>query len=136
MDNWSLKEWRSDTTAETRIFRKNLDPAVAPGSSSHPFVCYLTFGYAPKDASGLPTPEDADRLAAIEQSELPVLEAKNFSVLVGVVLAGGVKDFIYYTSAENTFLDAAARIRAAHPEFKLGCEVGPDKEWSHYAQLP
>jgi hypothetical protein len=136
MDNWSLKEWRSDTTAETRIFRKNLDPAVKPGSSSHSFVCYLTFGYTPKDESGLPNSEDADRLVGIEEKELPALEAHNLSVLVGVVLAGGVKDFIYYTSAENTFLEAASRIRDAHPEFKLGCEVGPDKEWSHYAQLP
>lgn len=136
MDNWSLKEWRSDTSPEVRVFRKNLDPSVAAGSPTHPFVCYLTFQYAPKDQSGLPSPEDADRLVEIEQRDLPALEARNLSVLVGVVLAGGVKDFIYYTSDQNAFLEVAAGIRDMHSEFELGCEVGPDKEWSHYANLP
>lgn len=136
MDNWSLKEWRSDTSPEIKIFRKNMDPLIKPGSPSHPFVCYLTFGYRPRDESGLPSLEDADRLVEIEEQEIPVFEANKFAVLVGVVLSGGVKDFILYSSAQESFIELAEQIRSTYPEFRLGCEVGPDREWSHYAELP
>lgn len=72
----------------------------------------------------------------IEELEVPSLEEHGLSVLVGVVLKGGVKDFIFYASDADEFLARATKIREAHPEFKLGCEVGHNPTWSHYADLP
>jgi hypothetical protein len=130
-DSWSLKEYRQPSSPERSYFRKNLSPSIPPGSASHPFVCYLTFGYRPKDSSGLPAAGVEDAFVRIEETEIPLLEEQELSVLVGVVIKGGVKDFIFYASDAEVFL-----ARAAHPEFRLGCEVGPDPTWSHYAELP
>src|SRR5690606_24176894 len=90
-DNWSLKEYRHPSSPERSVIRKNLCPIVPPGSASHPFVCYLTFGFLPRDASGLPTAELADKFVEIEETEFPPLEEGDFSVMVGVVLKSGIK---------------------------------------------
>jgi hypothetical protein len=135
-DSWSLKEYQRPNSREVSIFRKNLAPTVEPGSSSHQLVCYLTFGYKPRDDSGLPSALDEERLVNIEKRELPALEEHGLSVLVGVVVRGGVKDFIFYAREAEEFLERASRIRDAHPEFRLGCEVGANASWSHYEDLP
>ena len=135
-DNWSLTEYRDPKSPKVWVFRKNLAPTVSPGSASHPHVCYLSFNYSPRDETGLPSPEDARRLEAIEMGEIPSLERGNLSVLVGVALKEGVKDFIFYASDPHEFLDRASHIRDAHPEYDLGCEVGPNPDWSHYEDLP
>lgn len=135
-DNWGLQQYTHPSSPERSLFRKNLSPAIHPGSASHPYVCYLTFGFTPKDATGLPPADVADELGRIEETELPDLERGSLSILVGVVLKGGVKDFIFYTSDPDEFLERAGKVRSGHPHFKLGCEVGHDPDWSHYADLP
>ncbi len=72
----------------------------------------------------------------MEEEELPSLEEGGLSVLVGVVLKAGVKDFIFYTSNAEQFLQRASKIRDAHPEFKMGCEIGNNPTWSQYKDLP
>jgi hypothetical protein len=135
-DNWTLKEYGDPTSGERSIFRKNLSPGVIPGSTSHPYVCYLTFGFSPRDSTGLSSTEVEDQLVEIEEREIPTLEAQELSVLVGVVLKGGVKDFIFYTRNPDEFLARAEAIREGHPEFIMGCEVGPNPTWSHYTDFP
>lgn len=135
-DEWSLKEYRSESSPEVRIFRKNLTPRASAESESHPFVCYFTFGYKTGRDDGLPEGADANRLMEMEQAELAVLEDENLAVAVGVALGLGVKDFVFYTGNPDRFLELAARIRDHHPEFQVGCEVAPDENWSHYADFP
>jgi hypothetical protein len=135
-DNWTLAQYRDPESPQIWIFRKNQAPSVKPGSASHPHVCYLTFGYVPEDASGLPSSEDATRLQNIEATDVLDLERGGLAVLVGVALKNGIKDFIFYTSDPKEFLVRAAAIRDSHIEFKLGCEVAKDKKWSHYLDFP
>ena len=75
-------------------------------------------------------------MVGIEEREIPALEAQELSVLVGVALKDGVKDFMFYTRNPDEFLARAAVIREAHPEFNMGCEVGPNPTWSHYTDFP
>ena len=135
-EKWSLAEYADPSSDEVGIFRKNLEPSIAPGSESHPNVCFLTFHYSPADARGLPTKKDSARLATIETEEIPDLERDGLAVLVGVALKGGVKDFVFYTSDPQAFLDRASKIRDAHPEYRLECEIGPNTDWSQYEDFP
>ena len=134
--SWSLTEYSDPGSPQLWIFRKNLSPAVPPGSSSHPFVCYLTVHFEPRDASGLPGTEDADRLEVIETRDIPAIERGDSSVLIGVALKDGIKDFVFYASDRDEFIQRATVVRDAHPEFGFGLEINRDPGWAAYEDFP
>jgi hypothetical protein len=135
-DDWTLKEWRSDTTPEVRLFRKNLSADIAGFRSTHGHLAYFTFAYTPKDDSGLPTTADFDRLAEIEESELVFLTDGELAAFVAVVTVSGIRDFLFYTHSPELFLARSEAIRDRHPDLQCGCQISPDPTWSQYDDLP
>ena len=135
-DDWSTIEYKWPDKTESKFFRKNLAPAIQPGSLSHPFVCYLTFGYAKTGPSGLPTSEDANLLVDIEESEIFSLENEGLAILVGVVFGDGIKDFIFYSKNDQHFNDWASQIQNKYPNFEISFLATKDLEWSQYHELP
>jgi|APTNR8051073442_1049403.scaffolds.fasta_scaffold83656_1 hypothetical protein len=135
-DDWTLKEWRSGTTPEVRLFRKNLCADIAGFRSTHGYLAYFTFAFTPKDNSGLPTTADFDRLAEIEESELAFLTDGELAAFVAVVTVSGSRDFLFYTHSPELFLARAEAVRDRHPDFQCGCQISPDPAWSQYDDLP
>lgn len=133
---WTLKQFQKDGAPDPWIFRKNAKPEIEPRHPDYNHVAYFTFHFVPRDPSGLPTKEDGDALYEIEDQRLGVLEADSLSIMVGVVLKPGIKDFIFYTRDAHEFLRRAAPIRDASFQFDVECEIGPDPEWTHYEDLP
>ena len=134
--NWTLTEYTDPESPQLWIFRKNLAPAITPGSSSHPFVCYLTVHFEPRDDSGLPGTADADLLERIEARDVPAIERDNSSVLIGVALKDGVKDFVFYSSDKDEFIERATVVRDANPDFGFGLEINRDPDWAAYEDFP
>jgi hypothetical protein len=134
--SWSLTEYSDPESIQLWIFRKNLAPAIAPGSKTHPFVCYLTVHFEPRDESGLPDSADSDRLETIETRDIPDIERDDSSVLVGVVLKDGIKDFVFYASDKDEFIRRATVVRDANPGFGFGLEIQRDPRWAAYEDFP
>src|SRR5580765_2830714 len=78
-DQWSLKEYLPKNSPKRGFFRKNLAPALKP-RGAHSFVAYVTFHFEPKDESGLPSAEDSDLLAKLEESAFVELEADGLAI--------------------------------------------------------
>lgn len=135
-DDWTLKEWRSTTTPEVRLFRKNLSADVARFRSTHDHLACFTFAFTPKDDSGLPTAADLDRLAQIEESELAFLTEGGLATLVAVVTVPGIRDFLFYTHSPDRFLARAQAVRGRQADFQCECKISPDPTWSQYDDLP
>ena len=135
-ENWTLTEYTDPESPQLWIFRKNLAPVIAPGSPSHPFICYLTVHFEPRDESGLPTSADSDRLEKIETQDIPAIERDESSVLIGVVLKDGIKDFVFYASDKDEFIRRATVVRDANPGFGFGLEINRDPEWEAYEDFP
>lgn len=135
-DNWSLKEYRQNESAERWFFRKNLEPAVPVGCIEYPYVVYLTFHYVPRDNSGLPSKVDEGEFFRIEDEEVAVLEDDGLAVQVASVLKGGIKDLIFYTSNPDEFLRRASRFRDTYPQYRVACEITRDSKWEHYSEFP
>lgn len=135
-DDWRLREYQTPGKPARWIFRKNLAPAVPAGDDRYSFVAYLTAAYEPRDETGLPSQTDEDLLATIEEVDGRLLESDGLAIHVGAVLKDGIKDLIFYTGDPKTFLKRAEAIRAAHPEFRWGCDVHRDPAWSQWADLP
>ncbi len=135
-DDWSLNEWRSNTTAEVRLFRKNLSSTVSTYRPSHGHLAYFTFAFTPKDESGLPSTSDFEALTDIEETELDFLTSGGIAVFVAVVTVPGIRDFLFYTKAPHDFLARAEAVRDRHPRFQSGCQISPDPDWSQFDDLP
>lgn len=132
---WTLKQLLDPKSGTTTIVRRCVKLPVSAGDRRYGWIAYLTFLFEPRDASGLPAPADADALCAIEEIDIPRLEADGLGVFVAVVLGGGVKDFLFYTRDPEEFLKRAAPIRDGATRFRVGCEISPDAMWSQYSDL-
>lgn len=135
-DNWSLIEYRPQGSPECWFFRKNLAPEIPPRHTDYPYLAYLTFAYLPRDDSGLPSDTDERVLFNIEDSGLADLLAGSLAVQIGAVTKRGIKDLLFYTRDPQEFLRRAERFRDTYTQFRVGCEISPDPEWSQYEDLP
>jgi len=133
-DDWSLKEYAEG--CQRWFFRKNLAPSIPPRHRDYGFIAYLTFAYTPRDESGLPFFDDEEILYKLEDVELDTLEAGGLAVQVAAATKNGIKDFLFYTRDPQQFLARAERFRTQYPQFKVGCEIVPDSQWSHYEEFP
>jgi hypothetical protein len=112
---WRLTEYLPKNSPKRGFFRKNLIPSVKP-HGSHSFVAYLTFHFEPKDESGLPSAQDSDLLATLEEDAFVELEAYGLAVHVATAMKDGVKDLLFYTLDAKAFLK-----RLRNTEF---CTIG------------
>ena len=133
--HWSLKEYLPKNSLKRGFFRKNLAPAVKP-RGAHSFVAYLTFHFEPKDESGLPSVEDSDLLAKLEEDAFVELQADGLAIHVATAMKDGVKDLLFYTRNAQEFLKRAEKYRYLYHQFDVKCETGPDPDWKHYKDFP
>jgi hypothetical protein len=135
-DNWSLREWRSNSTAERRIFRKNLSSDVGGYRATHSHIAYFSFSFTPKDEVGLPAIGDFDALSVIEEAELDFLLSGGIAVFAAVVTVPGTRDFIFYINSPESFLARVEAVLSRHPKLRGACQISPDPDWSQYDELP
>lgn len=132
---WALSEVRNNV--ETLIFRKNLEPNKDRDLSSYKYVIYFTCGCKTEPPNGeMISEEDGDSLEKIEEIELLSVAAASSSILVGVVTAHRVKDFILYSADPEKFLNNAHYIVSKYPQFDIGCQYNDDANWDQYRDLP
>lgn len=131
---WQLTEISNDSGP--MLIRKLLD--AFPGEhqpADH--VVYLTFGCnSPPSGQSFYTEVDSATFADLDETDIPALEKATGALLVGVVSAPRLRDFIFYTADPHRFLDTASPLRARFPQFQIGCECSPDPTWSQYCDLP
>ncbi len=132
---WQLSEIRNESGP--MIIRKLLDAVSLKPPSGRDYVIYLTFGCnTPPKGDGYYTPADTATFAEIDDVDIPEIETASDALLVGAVSAPRVRDFIFYSSDPQRFLDTAAPLRSRYPQFQIGCECSPDPEWAQYHDLP
>lgn len=135
-DEWSLKVYQPEGSAERWFFRKNLRPEIGIRHPDYGFIAYLTFNYDPDDETGLPSANDEKVLFDIEDRQLMRLEADALSIHVGTVTKSGIRDYLFYTRDPEEFLRRAEFFRAGSSQFAVECEIAPDPPWKHYDEFP
>ena len=83
---------------------------------------------------GMPSVEECDRMDDFEDALSP-LELAGFSTLALVSTGNELKEWTYYTQAEDAFLkrlNAALRSKAAFP---VEIHASPDPDWTTYERF-
>lgn len=132
---WALSALNNESGP--MLIRKLLDAFRLQTPAGGDYVIYLTFGCktGPTDEKFY-TATDSEILAEIDNTEIPHLEASTGALLVAVVSAPRVRDFIFYSRDPQRFLDLAAPLRDRYSQFRIGCECRLDPDWNQYRDLP
>jgi hypothetical protein len=131
---WQLSENHNESGP--MIIRELLDAMSLKQPCGRDYVIYLTFGCnTPPNGDGCYTPADTATFAEIDKTDIPQRETATDALLVGAVSAPRVRDFVFYSSDPQRFLDTAAPLRLRYPQFRIGCECSPDPDWAQYRDL-
>jgi len=135
-DEWSLLSMKPPNSEEIWMFRKNLGVSEISGHESLSTVVYFTVGFEPRDATGLPNPEDTKVLYDFEESVIPKIEEEARCILVASVVKAGVKDHMFYASDPDSFIRAVNGHCQALGNLKVSLEKHHDPNWEAFADFP
>ena len=135
-DDWKLVEVKPSDSDELWLFRKNMGAAEIKGIADLPTLVYFTVQFTPRDSSGLPTEEDAERLYDFEEIAIPVVEEESDSIMVASVVKGGLKDHLFYTGSPDRFAESLGKHRDRLEGFQISLEKHDDPEWEIFDDFP
>jgi len=90
---------------------------------------------ASPDETGLPASEEFDPLTVIEDALCESLETENESLLVCVLTTGGMREFVFYTTAPEKVTEKFILLEARITSHEIQLMIQPDKSWSVYKQF-
>ncbi len=130
---WQVLELQSH--GEPLLIRK-LDKAL-DYQQGRDHIFYLTFGTsAPVNGEEFYSKQDSSTIYDAVEPAVLELETATDSLLVAVITAPRLRDYLFYSANTELFLEQAALFRDRFPQFKIGCEGGLDPTWKHYSDLP
>lgn len=105
------------------------------GQRDYPWLVQVHVEIVDRNPQGLPTPEEADVLNALEERLTPALSAAADLHYVGRATMPGFRDLLYY-AADGPQADAILRKQAALRQARsFEYTVAEDPTWSHVAPV-
>jgi hypothetical protein len=129
---WATAISRNEAKGTAIIYRyvKEFSPGFV--RNQQPDRIIIVWRY--QGEKGMPSLEERERMDDFEDALLPLQEA-GFSTLALVSTGNDLKEWTYYTQAEDAFLErlnAALRSKAAFP---VEIHASPDPEWTTYERF-
>ena len=130
-DEWSVSEGQMDGAPV--IVRFNQSIAAAAGHPEYSIQMGVALPLLTPNPGGLPTPEEAEELNAIEDVIDRLVGDK--AVMVAVVTTGEMREFVLYTGSGDWIAKFDADLQAAAGDHEVQVMAQTDPEWNVYASL-
>ena len=101
--------------------------------SSQPDRIIIDWHY--KGEKGMPSQQEKERMDALEDALAVEIETNGFATLSLVSTGDNLREWIYYSKSEATFLDKLNKILAKNPSFPIDIHTAKDQEWSSYQRF-
>lgn len=99
---------------------------------SHPTMTILSIQMLRPRPDGLSSQDEYADLIALEDSVTEAITQSDATCYVGRSTSGGFRDFYFYTSDTNAFLDATHTAMQAFPAYTYEVEFRDDPTWRAY----
>lgn len=86
-------------------------------------------------STGLPSPEEGAELQQVEDALCAELETGKESLLVAVITTGGMREFVFYTSAPKRVQEKFERLKTRITTHKIQLMIQPDQSWDTYRRF-
>jgi hypothetical protein len=84
---------------------------------------------------GLPTPDEDETLAIVEEQIAKMLDDAGESLLAGVLSTGGMREFVFYTGDPAAVREKFDRLQGSISSHELQLMIQEDPKWSVYQRL-
>lgn len=84
------------------------------------------------DLNGFPTKEENEQLLIMEREFEKAFIVNNIALFAGVIMGGGMKEFVFYTGKTKESSVIFERLRDEIKHHKLQCIIREDPNWEIY----
>lgn len=129
-DKWETALALDENNANIIITRRiDIDNFRATGKL--PFCIEIDYPYSP-DATNMPSAEDENLIARMEERLRTAMEKDKLGILTGSYLGGGHKYLVFYCRNVDVFFDRLDEALGDLPELPLSFDAARDPEWEQY----
>lgn len=131
----SWKVGHGEYGGKVLIARFNSGLKEIAGHPEYPYQVGIVVPLREPTEQGLPTVDEDERLAILEQQIAKVLEDNRESILVGVLSTGGMREFVYYSANEVAVREKFEQLRGSISSHELQLMIQKDPAWNVYRQF-
>ena len=134
----SAQEWataisKHQTQDRSIIFRYVSKLAPTFDRAKQPERLIIIWNY--ESQTGMPSLEVRQRMDALEDLLQPVVETDGFSTLALVSTGENSREWIYYTSSSETFIEKLNETLKEQPPFPIEIISAQDPSWNTYEEF-
>ena len=105
------------------------------GLASHSTLVRLVWKYEPAGTHGLPSDEEAERMARFEAAIVPALEAERICIFYCIFQQEGIKEWLAYCSSVDAAEEVLNVALMDHDEYPIELLAEDDPEWTDYKAM-
>lgn len=99
-----------------------------------PWMVVVSWNYDGTERNGMPSPDVNEKMKRLEQA-LTELERPMFCFEAYRRIGIGLREFIYYVSNCESFMEELNRKLENHPTYPIAIEFYDDEHWSDFGKL-
>ena len=128
----SWKVGHGEYGGKVLIARFNAGLKEIAGHPEYPYQVGIAVPLKEPTEQGLPTVDEDEALAIVEQQLAKVLEDARESLLVGVLSTGGMREFVFYTVDPAAVREKFERLQGTISSHELQLMIQEDPAWNVY----
>lgn len=132
---WSVSVAEDQSGGKVMIVRSNTGYRQFPGVSDYEYQAGIAVPFRASEPTGLPSPDEEAELGEIEDTVRQSFQEHAESLLVAIVTADGMREFVLYTRAPEQLRQRFERLRNGFTSHEIQLIIQLDKDWEIYAEL-
>jgi len=100
-----------------------------------PWLVVISWNYSGENTHGMPGTDLNERMRVLEDTIYKHIEIKGVARHVYSKTGNNLKELVYYTTDQSTFLAELNAALRTHPRYPIGITFYEDKEWSDFTTV-
>jgi hypothetical protein len=127
---WAAAVSKQQSTGRAIIFR--YVQKFPPSFVQRDFPDRVIIGWRYKSETGMPSASEREQMEQLENLLAPAVEANALSTLALVSTGEGLREWIFYTQSESSFMAKLNESLRAGPRFPIEIHAAADPTWKTY----
>jgi hypothetical protein len=132
---WSVSVREDQVDGKVMIVRSNTGYREFRSVPGYEHQAGIAVPFRDPEPTGLPSPDEDAELGELEATIRQSLQEHAESLLVAIITADGVREFVFYTRAPEQLKHRFEQLRNRFTSHEIQLMIQLDKDWEIYAEL-